>query len=55
VRNGRRIAHGVCELVDENDQVVARADANLVKTEFEPESGGSWRGGRGPEHLRRAL
>ena len=35
VRTGRRISHAVCQLVDEAGRVVARADANLVKTEPE--------------------
>ena len=37
IRNGRRIAHAVCEIVDSEDRVVARADANLIKTGFEPD------------------
>jgi len=37
VRQGRRIAHAVCELVDDQGNVVSRGDSNLVKTGFEPE------------------
>ncbi len=37
VRNGRRIAHAVCEIVDEQGAVIARASSNLLKTGFEPD------------------
>jgi acyl-coenzyme A thioesterase 13 len=37
VRSGRRVAHAVCELVDEQGNVVSRCDANLIKTNIEPE------------------
>lgn len=37
VRTGRRIAHAVCELLDEEGNVVSRCDSNLVKTGFEPD------------------
>lgn len=37
VRLGKRIAHAVCELVDDEGNVVSRCDSNLLKTGFEPE------------------
>jgi uncharacterized protein (TIGR00369 family) len=37
VRSGKRIAHAVCELVDEHGNLVSRCDSNLVKTSYEPE------------------
>lgn len=37
VRTGRRIAHAVCELLDEEGKVVSRCDANLIRTPIEPE------------------
>ena len=37
VRSGRRIAHAVCELIDEQGNVVSRCDSNLIKTQYEPE------------------
>ena len=37
VRNGRRVAHAVCELVDDEGAVVSRGEANLLKTGFEPD------------------
>lgn len=39
IRNGRRIAHAVCEIVDEAGDLIARADSSLVKTEYEPDYG----------------
>jgi uncharacterized protein (TIGR00369 family) len=37
VRSGRRVAHAVCELLDEQGKVVSRCDANLIRTNIEPE------------------
>lgn len=37
VRSGRRVAHAVCELLDDQGRVVSRCDANLIKTAIEPE------------------
>ncbi len=37
VRSGRRIAHAVCEILDEDGNIVGRGDSNLVKTEFVPD------------------
>jgi len=37
VRTGKRVAHAVCELVDEDGNVVSRCDSNLIKTSFEPD------------------
>jgi len=37
VRSGRRIAHAVCEILDEQGNIVSRGDSNLVKTEFVPD------------------
>jgi uncharacterized protein (TIGR00369 family) len=37
VRSGRRVAHAVCELLDEEGRVVSRCDANLIKANIEPE------------------
>jgi uncharacterized protein (TIGR00369 family) len=37
VRSGRRIAHAVCEILDEEENIVGRGDSNLVKTEFVPD------------------
>jgi uncharacterized protein (TIGR00369 family) len=37
VRSGKRIAHAVCEIVDEEGNIVARGDSNLVKTTFTPD------------------
>ena len=37
VRSGRRIAHAVCEILDEEGNIVGRGDSNLVKTEFVPD------------------
>ncbi|MEW6439903.1 MAG: PaaI family thioesterase [bacterium] len=37
VRTGKRIAHAVCELVDEQGRVVSRGDSNLIKTALEPD------------------
>jgi uncharacterized protein (TIGR00369 family) len=37
VRSGKRIAHAVCELMDEEGNVVSRCDANLIRTSVEPE------------------
>lgn len=37
VRQGRRVAHAVCELLDEQGKVVSRCDANLIKTQIEPD------------------
>lgn len=36
VRSGRRIAHAVCELLDEEGTVVSRCDANLIRAPVEP-------------------
>jgi uncharacterized protein (TIGR00369 family) len=37
LRSGKRIAHAVCELLDERGNLVARGDSNLVKTSFVPD------------------
>jgi len=37
VRTGKRIAHAVCELVDDQGRTVSRGDSNLLKTGFEPD------------------
>ena len=37
VRMGRRIAHAVCEIIDEDGNIVSRGDSNLMKTAFVPE------------------
>ena len=37
VRSGRRIAHAVCEILDEQGNIVSRGDSNLVKTEYVPD------------------
>jgi uncharacterized protein (TIGR00369 family) len=37
VRSGRRITHAVCELLDEQGNIVSRGDSNLVKTEHVPD------------------
>lgn len=37
VRLGRRIAHAVCEILDEEGTVVCRGDSNLMKTGYIPD------------------
>jgi len=37
VRSGRRITHAVCELLDEEGNLVSRGDSNLVKTDHVPD------------------
>lgn len=37
VRIGKRVAHAVCELLDEDGRVVSRCDSNLIKTSLEPD------------------
>ena len=37
LRSGKRIAHAVCEIVDEEGNIIARGDSNLVKTSFVPD------------------
>lgn len=37
LRSGKRIAHAVCEIVDEEGNIAARGDSNLVKTAFAPD------------------
>ena len=37
VRSGKRVAHAVCELADEQGNVVSRCDANLIRAAIEPE------------------
>jgi len=37
VSSGRRIAHAVCEILDEQGNIVSRGDSNLVKTEYVPD------------------
>jgi uncharacterized protein (TIGR00369 family) len=37
VRLGRRIAHAVCEILDEDGTVVCRGDSNLIKTTYIPD------------------
>jgi uncharacterized protein (TIGR00369 family) len=37
VRSGKRIAHAVCEIIDENGAIVCRGDSNLVKTGYVPD------------------
>ena len=37
VRSGRRITHAVCELLDEQGNIVSRGDSNLVKTDHVPD------------------
>ncbi len=37
VRSGRRITHAVCELLDEQGNIVSRGDSNLLKTEHVPD------------------
>ncbi len=37
VRLGRRIAHAVCEILDEEGNVVSRGDSNLMKTGYIPD------------------
>jgi uncharacterized protein (TIGR00369 family) len=34
VRSGRRISHAVCEIVDEEGNLVARGDSNLLQTGY---------------------
>ena len=36
VRSGKRIAHAVCELMDEQGKAVSRCDANLIRAPVEP-------------------
>jgi acyl-coenzyme A thioesterase 13 len=37
VRSGKRIAHAVCELMEEQGNVISRCDANLIRSPIEPE------------------
>lgn len=37
IRSGKRIAHAVCELIDEKGSLVSRGDSNLVKTGYVPD------------------
>ncbi|MBI5118227.1 PaaI family thioesterase [Candidatus Poribacteria bacterium] len=37
IRSGRRIAHAVCEILDDQGNLVARGDSNLVKTGYVPD------------------
>ncbi len=37
VRSGKRIAHAVCELMEEEGNVISRCDANLIRSPIEPE------------------
>ncbi len=37
IRSGKRIAHAICEIVDEQGNLVARGDSNLVKTAHVPD------------------
>ncbi len=37
IRSGKRIAHAVCEILDEQGNLVCRGDSNLVKTGYVPE------------------
>jgi uncharacterized protein (TIGR00369 family) len=37
VRTGKRIAHAVCEILDEQGNVVCRGDSNLLKTSHVPD------------------
>lgn len=37
LRSGKRIAHAVCEILDEQGSLVSRGDSNLVKTSFVPD------------------
>jgi acyl-coenzyme A thioesterase 13 len=37
LRSGKRIAHAVCEILDEQGNLVSRGDSNLVKTSFVPD------------------
>jgi uncharacterized protein (TIGR00369 family) len=37
IRSGKRIAHAVCEILDEHGTLVCRGDSNLVKTGYVPE------------------
>ncbi|UCD56974.1 MAG: PaaI family thioesterase [Candidatus Hydrogenedentota bacterium] len=37
IRSGKRIAHAVCEILDEHGNLVTRGDSNLVKTGHVPE------------------
>ena len=42
LRSGKRITHAVCEILDEQGNIVARGDSNLLKTSFVPDySGGT--------------
>jgi acyl-coenzyme A thioesterase 13 len=37
IRSGRRIAHAVCEILDEQGNVIARGESNLLKTGYIPD------------------
>jgi acyl-coenzyme A thioesterase 13 len=37
LRSGRRIAYAVCEILDEEGNIVTRGDSNLMKTGFVPD------------------
>jgi uncharacterized protein (TIGR00369 family) len=37
LRSGKRIAHAVCEIVDEEGNIIARGDSNLLKTTHAPD------------------
>jgi len=37
VRSGKRIAHAVCEILDEQGNLVSRGDSNLLKTTHVPD------------------
>ncbi|RJP75559.1 MAG: PaaI family thioesterase [Candidatus Abyssobacteria bacterium SURF_17] len=37
IRSGKRIAHAVCEILDEQGNIVARGDSNLLKTGYVPD------------------
>ncbi len=37
IRSGRRIAHAVCEILDEKSNVIARGESNLLKTGYIPD------------------
>lgn len=37
IRSGKRISHAVCEILDEQGNLVSRGDSNLVKTGYVPE------------------
>ncbi|GAB4336301.1 MAG: hypothetical protein Kow0099_09220 [Candidatus Abyssubacteria bacterium] len=37
IRSGRRISHAVCEILDEEGNLVARGDSNLLQTGYIPD------------------